>query len=270
MPKKIKDENGNEVEVYSQEELDQAKKAGSDEARKAISDKLGVKEGEDFDKTLDSTIERSNKRIEFEKVRDGKEKTKQKAQEEILKQLKEKGIDAKIDEKTGQVVIDTEKQNQNNSGLSAEDAQKMMDQTILNNKYKEEKTQLLSSLDEEKRADVEAQMTSLKNANVEGDTKQIFNMALAALGVDTPKNMDNSRGGYPNGSPENQGGGDRGGRGGDFANTPEGRTIQRNLGMSDEQIAEGEKLKDQPRMIQEGRITNDGGRVANQHDNDLK
>ena len=264
MPKKIKDENGNEVEVYTQEELDKAK----EEALNPIKEKLDLQDGEDFNEKLEATVGKAKKSEEYKEALNqkgqGKEKTKQAAQEAMIKQLEEKGVKTKIDD-NGNVVIDQEAQNQQ-PGLTAEQAAAIAKKVQEDSRYEENSSKLLSSLDEDKRGDVEKQMASLKEANISSDADILFNMALAATGVDAPANMNtNMPNNYPNNfpipnnaTPQNRG---------DFADTPAGKQIMKNLGMSDDLIEEAAKVSEgKERMLKDGKIDPKDGRIANQFD----
>jgi hypothetical protein len=265
MPRKIKDENGNEIEVYSQEELDAAKTDASNEAMKPIREKMGLKDDDDFDKNLETTINKAKERVDWEKVSGGKEKAKKETQQEIINQLKEKGIEAKVNE-SGEIVVDNEKQEVNNPGMTKEEAEAISRQVLNDSRYEESRDTLLGNLDEEKGKDVKSHMEELKNKGVPGDATQLFNMSLAALGVDAPTNMNNSMNNYPNNMP-GQSSTQENRSAGDFADSPKGRHImEKGFGMTSGDMKRVEELKDKPRMISEGRISNDGGRVANQHD----
>ncbi len=269
MSQKIKNDKGEEIEVYTKEELEEAQKTSSQEALKPIREKMGLKDEDDFDKSFDETVKKAKERVDWEKVKGGKEKTKKEAQDAILKGLEEKGVKATINDK-GEVVVDKDAQEANKDGITIEQAEAMTkkaaEDAVANDKYIEQKDTLLANLDEEKREDVDKHMQSLKDADVTGDTKQLFNMSLAALGVDAPKNMENPMGGYPNQTPNKPGDSEQEAKV-DFADTDKGKRVMKDMGMTDEQITEAEKVsKDKPRMIREGRITNEKGRVASQHD----
>lgn len=265
MPRKIKDENGNDVEVFSQEEIDAAKA----EATKSIHDKLGIKEGDDADKIIDETVSKAKERADWEKVSGGKEKTKKEAQQKVLDDLKEKGVEAKFDE-DGKIVIDADKQAQTNSSITIEQAEEAArnaaNQAVKNSDFEKARDVLISGLDKTKQEDVKSYINDLREKGVEGDVNQLFNMSIASLGVETPSNMGNNQAGYPNGLPNNMGN-QQEKRTTDMADTPRGEKIMKEMGMLDSEIAKGKELKGKGRIIQEGKIVNnDDGAVGTEKD----
>lgn len=260
MPKIIKDENGNDIEVFTKEEMDEANKNAVNEAVKPIRETMGLKDGDDLMQGVTTIKKQADEKADWRSVRDGKTKTEQKAREDTIAKLKEQGVDAEINER-GEVVI---KQQQNNN-LTASEIEEITRKTLAEENFKNESSRLLSSLPEDKRVDIQNKINELKGSGVQGDANQLFRMSLAALGVPAPVNMNNIPGGYPNGFPmdNNMNNTPKG----DYADTDRGRNIMRQMGVSEELIKHGETLSDKPRMIEEGRVAGDGKtRIANQHD----
>lgn len=260
MPKKIKDENGNEIDVYTQEEVEAAKL----EAAKPLSmikEKFGISDTDDFDSKIEGLSQKVKATANWELIKEGKEQTKTKAQEEVIDKLRSQGINAIINDK-GEVVVDN---NPSQPQLTQAEIEAAAQKVLMQHEFSKEKNKLLSRLDEAKRADVEKQINTLKDAGVAGDAKQLFDMSLAALGVSAPANFNNQQNGYPNGLPfdnnmfQNE-------KRGDFADSAAAKQIMRNMGMSDDLIKRSSELSSSDRIIKEGRMTNEGGTVNTYND----
>lgn len=223
MPKKIKNENGEEVEVYTAEEVQAA-------SEKKLREKLGIGEDDNLDEKLEEIKSGGNGNKDWNNLRN-KEKT---LRENTLKKFEELGIKAEFKEDGSIQVVDNQ-----SKVMTPEEVARMVDERQAQATFQQRTQSLLSGFELDKREDVGKLVEDLRSKGVNGQPEDLVRMAAVGLGVDTPSNFNiggNKGNNMPNNNNQKQ-------STGSFADTDQGRFILKQMGMTDEQIDEGKKLE---------------------------